>query len=265
VILIALLIFGVARGFIPPQHREAMAVYVLIVAIGLSDWVQYARTVRGATMVQKSREYVQAARLIGRSPFAIMLRHVLPNVTEPILVIATISLALAIIAEATLSFLGVGVPPTQPEPGHADPLRAGVPVLGGMVDPAVSLADAARAGAVGQPARGLAARGAEPAAAMSDPVLSVRDLVVEFPTRRGVLRALDGVSFDVGPGEILGVVGESGAGKSITGAAIIGLLEPPGRIAGGEIRLKGERIDDLPRERMDRVRGGGSAWCSRTR
>ncbi len=90
---------------------------------------------------------------------------------------------------------------------------------------------------------------------MSDPVLSVRDLVVEFPTRRGVLRALDGVGFDVGPGEILGVVGESGAGKSITGAAIIGLIEPPGRIAGGEIRLKGERIDDLPRERMDRVRG----------
>jgi peptide/nickel transport system permease protein len=117
VILVALLIFGVARGFLPPQYREAMAVYVLIVAIGLSDWVQYARTVRGATMVQKSREYVQAARLIGRSPFAIMTRHVLPNVTEPILVIATISLALAIIAEATLSFLGVGVPPTQPSLG----------------------------------------------------------------------------------------------------------------------------------------------------
>jgi peptide/nickel transport system permease protein len=117
VILVALLIFGVARGFLPPAYREAMAVYVLIVAIGLSDWVQYARTVRGATMVQKSREYVQAARLIGRSPFAIMTRHVLPNVTEPILVIATISLALAIIAEATLSFLGVGVPPTQPSLG----------------------------------------------------------------------------------------------------------------------------------------------------
>jgi peptide/nickel transport system permease protein len=117
VILVALLIFGIARGFLPPAYREAMAVYVLIVAIGLSDWVQYARTVRGATMVQKSREYVQAARLIGRSPFAIMTRHVLPNVTEPILVIATISLALAIIAEATLSFLGVGVPPTQPSLG----------------------------------------------------------------------------------------------------------------------------------------------------
>jgi peptide/nickel transport system ATP-binding protein len=87
------------------------------------------------------------------------------------------------------------------------------------------------------------------------PVLSVRDLVVEFPTRRGILRALDGVSFDVGPGEILGVVGESGAGKSITGSAIVGLLEPPGRIASGEIRLKGERIDNLPAARLNRIRG----------
>jgi peptide/nickel transport system ATP-binding protein len=87
------------------------------------------------------------------------------------------------------------------------------------------------------------------------PVLSVKDLVVEFPTRRGILRALDGVSFDVGPGEILGVVGESGAGKSITGSAIIGLLEPPGRIASGEIRLKGERIDNLPADRLNRIRG----------
>lgn len=117
VILIALLIFGIARGFLPPQYRETMAVYVLIVAIGLSDWVQYARTVRGATLVQKNKEYVQAAMLIGRKPFAIMFRHVLPNVTEPILVIATISLALAIISESTLSFLGVGVPPTQPSLG----------------------------------------------------------------------------------------------------------------------------------------------------
>lgn len=117
VILIALLIFGIARGFLPPQYRETMAVYVLIVAIGLSDWVQYARTVRGATLVQKNKEYVQAAMLIGRKPFAIMFRHILPNVTEPILVIATISLALAIISESTLSFLGVGVPPTQPSLG----------------------------------------------------------------------------------------------------------------------------------------------------
>jgi peptide/nickel transport system permease protein len=116
-ILIALLIFGVARGIIPPTHREAMAIWVLIVAIGLSDWVQFARVVRGAAMVEKAREYVQAARVIGVHPVRIVLTHILPNVMGPVLVIATIGLALAIIAEATLSFLGVGVPPTQPSLG----------------------------------------------------------------------------------------------------------------------------------------------------
>ena len=90
---------------------------------------------------------------------------------------------------------------------------------------------------------------------MSGPLLEVRDLCVEFPTRHGTLRALDGVSFDIAPGEILGVVGESGAGKSLTGAAIIGLLEPRGRVCGGQILLEGRRIDDLPAEAMRRVRG----------
>jgi peptide/nickel transport system permease protein len=116
-ILIALLIFGVARGFIPPSMREEVAIWVLIVSIGLSDWVQYARVVRGAAMVEKSKEYVQAARVIGVHPARIVLRHILPNVMGQVLVIATIGLALAIIAEATLSFLGVGVPPTQPSLG----------------------------------------------------------------------------------------------------------------------------------------------------
>ncbi len=86
-------------------------------------------------------------------------------------------------------------------------------------------------------------------------LLQVQDLVVEFPNRRGTLRALDRVSFDIAPGEILGVVGESGAGKSLTGAAIIGLLEPPGRVAGGQIVLEGRRIDKLPPEQMRHVRG----------
>ena len=86
-------------------------------------------------------------------------------------------------------------------------------------------------------------------------LLEVKDLVVEFPGRRGTLRALDGVSLDIAPGEVLGVVGESGAGKSLTGAAIIGLLEPPGRIVSGEIRLEGERIDRLPHEAMRHIRG----------
>ena len=90
---------------------------------------------------------------------------------------------------------------------------------------------------------------------MSDPLLEVKDLRVEFPTRRGTLTAVDGISFSIAPGEVLGVVGESGAGKSLTGMAIIGLLEPPGRIAGGEIRLEGARIDALPYEQMRRIRG----------
>ncbi|BAL94154.1 ABC transporter ATP-binding protein [Rubrivivax gelatinosus] len=90
---------------------------------------------------------------------------------------------------------------------------------------------------------------------MDAPLLEVRRLSVEFPTRRGTLLALDDISFDIRAGEILGVVGESGAGKSLTGAAIIGLLEPPGRVAGGEIRLEGRRIDNLPHEAMRRLRG----------
>jgi peptide/nickel transport system permease protein len=116
-ILVAMLITGVAKGFTPVEYRDSMAIIVLIVAIGLSDWVQFARVVRGSTLVEKNKEYVQAAKLIGRSPFTIMLKHILPNVLCPVLVIATISLALAIIAEATLSFLGVGAPPTQPSLG----------------------------------------------------------------------------------------------------------------------------------------------------
>ena len=116
-ILVAMLIFGIAKGFTPVEYRDQMAIWVLILAIGLSDWVQFARVVRGATLVEKSKDYVAAARLIGRSPWTIMVKHILPNALSPVLVIATISLALAIIAEATLSFLGVGAPPTQPSLG----------------------------------------------------------------------------------------------------------------------------------------------------
>src|SRR5206468_11892594 len=90
---------------------------------------------------------------------------------------------------------------------------------------------------------------------MAEMTLSVRDLKVQFRSRRGLLTAIDGVSFDIAPGEVLGVVGESGAGKSITGTAVIGLIEPPGRIASGEVYLRGERIDNLPAEAMRKIRG----------
>ncbi len=116
-ILVALLIDGVVRGVISPSRHDEIAIFVIVGAIGLSFWVQYARTVRGSVMVEKNKEYVQAARVIGLSPFKIMVRHVLPNVMGPVLVIATINLGLAIISEATLSFLGVGLPSTQPSLG----------------------------------------------------------------------------------------------------------------------------------------------------
>src|SRR5262249_14841412 len=124
-----------------------------------------------------------------------------------------------------------------------------------MVDRDLSRCDTRRPGAGDQSSRRLAARRAQPEAAMTKALLSVTNLRVEFPTRRGTLVAVDDVSFDIMPGEVLGVVGESGAGKSLTGTAIIGLLEPPGRIGAGQIRLKGERIDNLPPERLRRIRG----------
>jgi len=116
-ILIALLIDGVARVALPKGMHDQLAVYVLVFAIAASGWVQYARTVRGSTLVERNKEYVQAARVIGRKPLAIMFSHVLPNVTGPVLVLATLHVGTAIITEATLSFLGVGVPPTQPSLG----------------------------------------------------------------------------------------------------------------------------------------------------
>jgi peptide/nickel transport system permease protein len=116
-ILVALLIDGIARAALPRETHSEVALFVVIFAIGISNWPQFARTVRGSTLVERNKEYVQAARVIGLSPLRIMRSHVLPNVMSPVLVIATLNLGFAILAEATLSFLGVGVPPTQPSLG----------------------------------------------------------------------------------------------------------------------------------------------------
>jgi peptide/nickel transport system permease protein len=115
-ILIALLISGVGRALFP-KADDSLAFIVLIISISLGGWVQYARTVRGSTMVERNKEYVQAARVIGVTQLRIMVKHVLPNVMGPVLVLATIQVASAILIEATLSFLGVGVPPTSPSLG----------------------------------------------------------------------------------------------------------------------------------------------------
>ncbi|KRS18495.1 ABC transporter permease [Roseovarius indicus] len=116
-ILVALLVSGIARGILPRELHDSAALVVLIFAITITTWVQYARTVRGSTLVEKNREYVLAAQLVGRRPPAIIFSHILPNVMGPVLVIATINLAMAILIEATLSFLGVGMPPTNPSLG----------------------------------------------------------------------------------------------------------------------------------------------------
>ena len=116
-ILVALLIDGVVRAALPREVHDQIALYVVVFAIGVSNWPQFARTVRGSTLVERNKEYVLAARVIGISNARIMLTHVLPNVMGPVLVIATLNLGFAILAEATLSFLGVGVPPTRPSLG----------------------------------------------------------------------------------------------------------------------------------------------------
>jgi peptide/nickel transport system permease protein len=116
-ILIALLLDGVARTALPRQLQSGIAFYVLIGAIALSYWVHFARTVRGSTLVERNKEYIQAARVIGVPPVRIVTTHLLPNVVGPVLVIATINVATAILTEATLSFLGVGLPPTEPSLG----------------------------------------------------------------------------------------------------------------------------------------------------
>src|SRR5579862_5100891 len=116
-ILVSLLIDGVARALLPRDAHGSIAWFVLIFAIGISNWPQYARTVRSSTLVERNKEYIQAARVIGIRPLAIMMHHLLPNVLGSVLVLATINIATAIVTEATLSFLGVGVPPTQPSLG----------------------------------------------------------------------------------------------------------------------------------------------------
>ena len=183
-ILVALLIAGVGRALFPNAH-DTVAFGVLILSITLTGWVQYARTVRGSTMVERNKEYVQAARVTGVAPLRIMRRHVLPNVLGPVLVLATIHVATAIITEATLSFLGVGVPPTSPSLGTL--IRVGNDYLfsGRMVDHRLPGPHADPDRPVGEPAGRLAARCAQPAAALSAQMslLQVQDLVVEFPTR----------------------------------------------------------------------------------
>ncbi|MBR9787624.1 MAG: ABC transporter permease [Vibrionaceae bacterium] len=116
-IMFALLVSGISRGLFPKEMHNDIAMYVIIFSITLTGWMQYARTVRGATKLESNKEYVQAAKVMGSSTGRIMLKHILPNVLSPVLVLGTLHLALAVLTEATLSFLGVGMPPNQPSLG----------------------------------------------------------------------------------------------------------------------------------------------------
>jgi peptide/nickel transport system permease protein len=131
-ILIALLIDGFARSLLPRSLHEEVALYVLILAIGISNWVQFARTVRGSVLVEKGKEYVQAARVIGIHPLVIMVRHVLPNVLGPVIVLATLFVAFAVLTASSLSFLGVGVQPPTPSWGNLLNVARNISVLEGF-------------------------------------------------------------------------------------------------------------------------------------
>ena len=165
-ILIALLIAGVGRALFPNAH-ETLAFGVLIISITLTGWVQYARTVRGSTLVERSKEYVQAARVTGVAPLRIMRSHVLPNVMGPVLVLATIQVATAIITEATLSFLGVGAPAHLTVAGHVDSRGQRLPVFRRVVDHHLPGRHAGADRTQREPAGRLAARCPQPAPALN--------------------------------------------------------------------------------------------------
>ena len=241
-----------------PNAHDTLAFAVLIIAIALPGWVQYARTVRGSTLVERNKEYVQAARVIGVTPLRIMRQHVLPNVLGPVLVLATIQVAQAIMIEATLSFLGVGVPPTAPSLGTL--IRIGNDFLFSrrMVDHHLPRCDAGADRAEREPARRLAARRAQPALADEPmpPLLGSQEPERRVPhAARHAAGARRHLASTSPPARSSAWSANPGAGKSLTGASIIGLLEPPGASPRGEILLEGQRIDNLAHEPMRRVRG----------
>ena len=210
----------------------------VIIALITVQWAYYARTVRGAALVERARN-TSRRRTASRCRRArIVFRHLLPNCLPPLIVVATVQVAHAIALEATLSFLGLGLPITEPSLGPADRQRLPVPAVGQLLDQLLSRRRAAADDRQHQSRRRPAARRAESAAAASmtdgDRPRCVEDLRTHFFTKAGVVKAVDDVIFAVARGEILGLVGESGSGKTVTGFSIMGLVDPPGRIVGGQ-------------------------------
>src|SRR4029450_8788851 len=255
----------------------------IVIILGLVYWTRYARVIRGEVLSLKERDFVRLAIVAGCSKRTIMKRHILPNVLNSAIVLATLMLGVVVVTEAALSFLGVGVPPPKPAWGLmlADGkkgLMAGywwLTVLPGccimlMVLSANLLGDWLRVklgrqrqharGPVCQPARRLApreARSAAPPAVSDAPLLELRNLSTHYVSARGtrVVRAVDDVSLSLAPGSTLGIVGESGSGKSTLALTILRLLPPAAKITSGEIRFEGEDLLTKSDGEMRRIRG----------
>ncbi|MBB4663001.1 dipeptide/oligopeptide/nickel ABC transporter permease/ATP-binding protein [Conexibacter arvalis] len=265
----------------------------IIFVLAIADWVIHARVVRSRVLVEREKEYVRGARALGASDRRIMLRYILPSVLPTALVIALIELAVLMLLESILAFLGLGIDPPAVSWGTvlADG-RENVAIawwmlvfpgmaiflavlainlvadgLADVLDPRLKLTGRFARGAARlrerRPADGAPAAGGAPApagaAAAPDadpPLLAVEGLRVEFPLEDGpVVRAVEDVSFSLRAGERLGIVGESGSGKSVSALAVMGLLDAPGRVAAGSVRLRGRELLDCSERQLNKVRG----------
>ena len=234
--------------------------FQIMIAIGIVNIPIFARLLRGSVLAQKENDFVLAARSVGVPRRTILFSHILPNSVSPLIVQATLAMATAIIDVAALGFLGLGPP---------DP---GTPEWGTMLSdvnryfasgPHLAIAPGHRHRARRprlQPDRGRAARGARPQAPRPmkparEPLLSVEDLRVEFWTSRGTVYAVNGITFDIAPGETLGIVGESGCGKSVTSLALLGILSRAGKVTGGTAMFEGRDLLTLPDDALRKIRG----------
>ena len=231
----------------------------VVIALVSVQWAYYARTIRGSALVERRREYIEAAQCLALPQSRIIFRHLLPNAFPPLIVVATVQVAHAIALEATLSFLGVGVPITEPSLGLLIANGYGYMLSGKYwiaFYPGHRAADRDRGD---QPGRRPAARRDESAAeTVSGPDRCSRfeelSTSISSPAPASSRRST-ACRFAVGRGEVLGLVGESGSGKTVTGLSILGLVDPPGRIVGGSIRFEGEELVGRSEEELRALRG----------
>ena len=274
-------VLGVKATPIGPFQLSNVTKIVLVVGVVFAP--RFARIVRASFLREREEQYVQAARSIGASDLRIIAAEILPNSIIPVIVQATFYMATAILVEASLSFLGIGITPPTPSwgsmlsearaflisgewwfsvfPGLAILLTmAGFNLLGDGLRDALDprTRDASGTGAASREVDAISRR----EVAHSGPLLRVRDLVTTLDLASGPVNAVDGVSFDLEAGTVLGLVGESAAGKSMTATSIIRLVRPPGRIAGGQVLLRGVDLVTLPEREMDRIRGSEIAMIT---